>query len=175
MRIIAIDPGNVESAWIHITVDEDTEEVQIIDFAKEENYQAKDHIAQRLMFSPSNSDDTTVVIERIASMGMAVGQTVFETCEWVGRFTEMAVQHGADVNYIKRLEEKVAICGSAKAKDANIRQALIDRYAKFDFNTGQGTKKNPDVLYGISKDVWSSLAVATTWMDKYFRRGYFAE
>jgi hypothetical protein len=43
-----------------------------------------------------------------------------------------------------------------KAKDANIRQALIDKIGP------QGTKKDPGPTYGISKDVWSALAIAVT-------------
>jgi hypothetical protein len=53
-----------------------------------------------------------------------------------------------------------------KAKDSNIRQALIDRYAQFDFKNGKGTKANQDVFYGVSKDVWAAIAVGVTYYEK---------
>ena len=40
-------------------------------------------------------------------------------------------------------EEKMNLCGSMKAKDSNIRQALIDRFGEV------GTKKNPRLVLWI--------------------------
>ena len=53
-----------------------------------------------------------------------------------------------------------------KAKDSNIRQALIDRFANFDFKNGKGTAKNKDVFYGVTKDVWSAIAIGVTYYEK---------
>ena len=47
-------------------------------------------------------------------------------------------------------EEKLDLCGSLSAKDANIRQALVDRYAPGQPNFGKGTKKDPGFFYGFS-------------------------
>jgi hypothetical protein len=47
-----------------------------------------------------------------------------------------------------------------KAKDANIRQALIDIYGGND--KAIGNKKTPGPLYGIKGDLWAALAVAVT-------------
>jgi hypothetical protein len=84
----------------------------------------------------------------------------------IGRLTEAAKYTGREVDYIYRIEEKTTICHDSKAKDANIRQALIDRFAQHDFKNGKGTKKNPDWFYGFAKDVWQSYAVGVTWLDK---------
>ena len=61
---------------------------------------------------------------------------------------------------IKRLEVKLWLCHDSKAKDANIRQALIDRFGPV------GTKNNPAPMFGMAGDMWAALAVAVTWWDK---------
>lgn len=103
-----------------------------------------------------------VVIEKVESFGMAVGAEVFATVLWAGRFME-AVQP-VPVTLIGRKAVKIALCGSMRAKDANIRAALIDRYGPGK-DVAVGTKAKPGPLYGISKDVWSALAVAVTYAD----------
>ena len=96
-----------------------------------------------------------VVIEMIASYGMAVGKEVFETVRWVGRFQQAHI-YPEQVNFVYRKEVKMHLCHSMKAKDANIRQALIDKIGP------QGTKKAPGPTYGLAKDMWAALAVAVT-------------
>ena len=60
-----------------------------------------------------------------------------------------------------RKDIKIHLCGTMKAKDANIRQALIDKHGKV------GTAKNKGPLYGISSHLWSALAVADYATDNY--------
>lgn len=67
-----------------------------------------------------------VVIEKVESYGMAVGAEVFDTVLWAGRFAEAA--HRVPVVMLPRRAVKLALCGDSRAKDANIRQALIDRF-----------------------------------------------
>lgn len=103
-----------------------------------------------------------LVIEQIAAMGMAVGAEVFETVFWSGRFAQA---WGGRWHRVKRHEVKMHLCGNMRAKDANIRQAIIDR-----FGPGKeiaiGTKRNPGPLYKVSGDCWSALAVAVTYADR---------
>lgn len=157
MTVLAIDPGNIQSAYCLMNDDYTLKE-----FGKYQNEECMNRILNTFTFWPPDF----VIIERVASYGMAVGREVFETCEWIGRFTQEIEAHTtARVNYIYRKDEKLYICHDSRAKDANIRQALIDRFAKHDLKNGKGTKANPDYFYGVSKDVWASIAIAVTWLD----------
>lgn len=105
--------------------------------------------------------ETVVGIEKIESFGMAVGESTFETCYWIGEYRHQLKELGVQHYLIGRKEIKLHLCGSTKAKDANIRQRLIDIHGPV------GTKKNPGPLFGISSHLWSALAVATYTKDNY--------
>lgn len=144
--IFAIDPGPIESGWCQINGSN-------IVCGKWKNTELLPS-----WFSPS----CMLAIEKIASYGMAVGAEVFETCFWSGRFYQHAIANGCEPENIVRPTRKEIVthlCGSAKAKDANVRQALIDRWG------APGTKKNPGPTFGISGDMWAALAVATYVLD----------
>jgi hypothetical protein len=152
-RIFAIDPGNVQSGYVVV----DLPDLKIIEAGKVDNYD----LLKAVPLLSYSAD--LFAIEMIASYGMPVGKEVFDTCLWIGRFIQAAEQ---ETELIYRKDEKMSLCGNTRAKDSNIRQALIDRYAKHDFKTGKGTKKNPDTFYGVSKDVWQAIAVAVTAYEK---------
>lgn len=162
--ILAIDPGNIQSGYV--IVEHDGEDIRrVLDAGKIENNVLLPLIAQKLY---GNGYD--VAIEMIAGMGMTVGQEVFDTCVWIGRFWQTVLwQTGYGPTRIFRREEKLDLCGSLSAKDANIRQALVDRYAPGQPNFGKGTKKDPGFFYGFSADMWAAMAVATTYFDKYIK------
>lgn len=155
--IVAIDPGNIESAVCVMNADYEP----IVHF-KAPNADVVNFLHTKLL----NTD--TVVIERVASYGMAVGKEVFDTCFWIGYFAAVAELSGAHdrVHYIYRQEEKLCLCQDSRAKDQNIRRALIDRFAKHDLKNGRGTKKNPDFFYGFAADQWAAFAVGCTYLDK---------
>ena len=153
MKIFAIDPGNIQSAYCIMD-----DEYNLLKFAKLPNKDCMLKLMEWMRYAGP------VIIERVAGMGMAVGKEVFETCEWVGRYSQYAEKY-TKVEYIYRRDEKLYLCGDMRAKDANIRMALIERFAKHDFKNGKGTKKNPDVFYGVSADCWAAIAVAVTWLD----------
>lgn len=146
MTILSIDPGNIESAYCLI----DKETYKPIEFGKIDN--------ALLLKKIEELEYEKLVIEMIASYGMAVGQTVFETCVWIGRFIQR--RNCSEYEYIYRKEEKINICNSMRAKDSNIRQALIDRFGVV------GTKSNKGWFYGFKKDIWSAYAVGITYLDK---------
>lgn len=156
MMLVAIDPGNVESAFVRID-----DKYKLYEHEKIRN----EELVNRICGYSRICDQ--VVIERITSYGMAVGRSVFETCEWIGRYTQMAVEYALPVDYVFRIDEKMALCRDARAGDANIRRALIDRFARHDLRTGKGTKKNPDYFYGFARDEWAAMAVAVTYLDRW--------
>lgn len=153
MKVLAIDPGNIESAYCLM----DSETLRPEQFDKVHNEVLRD----RLPWFGAGC----VVIERIASYGMAVGRDVFETCEWVGQYTATARMANVAVDYIYRKDEKLHICGDPRAKDANVRRALIDRFAQHDLTNGKGTKKNPDWFHGFRADCWAAYAVGLTYIE----------
>lgn len=150
--IISIDPGNIESAYC--LIDENT--FKPIEFDKIKN----DDLIVKLDTLLKKYNIYAVVIEMIASYGMPVGKEVFDTCVWIGRFYERSIKHVGEISYIYRKEEKMNLCGTMKAKDSNIRQALIDRFGVV------GTKKEKGWFYGFKKDIWSAYAVGITYLDK---------
>lgn len=154
MTIMAIDPGPVKSAYVIMQQLGEIREKGIC-----ENEEIRDII---------NSVFTHyVVIEQIKSYGMAVGESVFKTCYESGRMIEAAIARTRMVYMLPRGKCKLHICGSMRAKDGNIRQAIIDRYPA----TGGGkipqvgTKSAPGPLFGVSKDIWAALSVAITFLE----------
>lgn len=160
--ILAIDPGNTQSGYV--VVEHDGEEIRrVLEAGKIENPAVTDMLDRKLY---ANCMD--VAIEMVQGMGQTVGQEVFDTCVWIGRFWEIALRSGGyEPKRIYRREEKLYLCGCLSAKDKNIRQALIDRYGVV------GTKANPGFFYvnGVkfAKDMWAAMAVAVTYFDKYIK------
>lgn len=165
--IFAIDPGNEYSAYV--LVEDDLS--RVIDKGKVTNQEMLEVIDQHFFLHLNEKDRFVsniehVAIEMVASYGMAVGKTVFETCVWIGRFYQaIKEQANVDPTFIYRMEEKMYLCHDSKAKDSNIRQALIDRFGVV------GTKKNQGFFYGFKKDIWSAMAVAVAYHDKYLEVG----
>jgi hypothetical protein len=147
--IRAIDPGCERSAWL----DFDEDKGRPVAFGIAPNDQ--------LLFMLRGRDGRPrvydIVIEQIRSYGMSVGAEIFDTVHWAGRFTEAAQPQ--PVHQLPRLKVKQAICHDSRAKDANIRAALIDRFG------GPTSIRKGGLLYGVSKDVWSALGLAVAYSE----------
>lgn len=153
-RILAIDPGNTESAYVII----DATNCRPLRFGKLPNHELRDRLWTA---APSVIEADRAVIEMVASYGMAVGADVFETCVWIGRFHAAIEAHtGEEPQLIKRHPVKLHHCHDSRAKDGNIIQALVDRFAPGQPNRGKGTKANPGWFYGFAADVWQAYALA---------------
>lgn len=139
-RVLAIDPGNIRSAYCFLQGSKigpfgKVPNRLLLDVLRDQNYE---HLA----------------VEMIVSYGLAAGASLFDTCVFIGEIVAAARR---PVVLIPRIQVKSHICHSGKAKDANIRQALIDLFGP------QGKKAMPGPTFGISADVWSALAIAETY------------
>lgn len=147
-KVLAIDPGNIESAYCVF------EEKKPVKFGKMENADFKEVVLREYA---GNGYD--VVIENIACFGMPVGRETFDTCRWIGRFQEVASRWGIEPILIDRPDVKTYLCGKRNATDANVCQTVRDRFGQ------KGTKKNPGLLFGMSKDMWQACAVGIVYLE----------
>jgi hypothetical protein len=152
-NLVAIDPGPVESGYVCI----DAGEVWRAGQAPNEE------ILTDFAFACPTA---TVVMEWLNSMGMAVGQSVFNTCREIGRMQQHFTAHGASVHMIQRNEVKATLVGrTVGVTDAVIRQRLIDMFPA----TGGGkvpqvgVKADPGPLYLVKGHAWQALAAGLAW------------
>lgn len=146
MAILAIDPGNEQSA----VVEWDGRQIVSAEILP------NNELLERMYRGITAGD---MVIEMVASYGMPVGVTVFETVFWIGRFCE--AWKGA-FSRMFRKDVKMHLCNSTRAKDSNIRQSLVDRFGD------KPTKASPNPVYNgfkLKKDEWQAFALAVTWWD----------
>lgn len=153
MIICAIDPGTTQSAWV---------------MRNELGVYTGDIIDNHALLLEIQNGHIHVadllLIEEIESFGMAVGKSVFTTVHWAGRFHQAALHQHIAVDFVTRKDAKLTLCGNTRAKDSNIRQALLDRFGP-DKETVIGKKKTPGPLYGFRSHMWSALAVLETYRE----------
>jgi hypothetical protein len=157
-NVIGIDPGNKETA---MCVFDGTRIVYCEKIDNKQFFQYLDHEIAQAIVRTECVHRPAIFIEDIQAMGMAVGQEVFDTAKMIGRIQQTLENGNREYNMVKRTEIKLHHCGTTRAKDTNIRQALIDRFGD------KGTKKEPGFFFGISgNDQWSSCAIALYGHDK---------
>jgi hypothetical protein len=155
--IISIDPGTVESAYVI------WDGTKLIDTGKELNEQVLfflSHYSDILSFNKVK--DTACVIEQIKSYGMVTGESIHETIFWAGRFFEKAQNLGLFADRMPRMDVKMHLCNTSRAKDGNIIQAIKDRFGD------KPTKKQANPVYNdkrVADDIWQAWALAITYYD----------
>lgn len=151
--ILALDPGTTQTGWVLFG------DGRVHASSVDENYRVLNFVGE------CGADPAVehLAIEMIASYGMPVGREVFETCVWIGRF-QQAWHLPEAVRLVYRNDVKLHLCGSPRAKDPNVRQALIDLFPATGGGKVQqiGTKGRPGPLYGVSSHAWPALGVAIT-------------
>lgn len=149
-RVYAVDPGTTHSALVLVDGDRVLEAVPQI---------ANDALCAHLAGAGNHTPADVLVLEQVESMGMAVGREVFETVFWTGRFYEAWAVDRLAVRVTRRAV-KLALCGSPKATDANIRRALVDLWGGA---AAIGTRKDRGPLYAVKSHCWQALALAVTY------------
>ena len=186
MLIIGIDPGPEESGYIEIGA----RDGEVVVF--ESGVRFNKNIEADLMREPVCLK--VVVIEMVASYGMAVGASVFRTCVQIGRFEHACGRRRFDEVY--RADVKLTLCGNKRAKDTHIKQAIVDMFGGKEKAIGgnkcktckgkgvvnRGTEgciqcegtgwlNPPGPLLHVKSHAWSALAVALTYA---IQKGYLS-
>lgn len=150
-EVLAIDPGSEESAWVVW----DGERALAHDITPNEE------LRRFFLENPHFYNAEYMAVEMVASYGMAVGAEIFRTCVWIGRFEELWVAaRRRGFREVFRREVKLQLCGQSRAKDANVRQTILDQFGGR--AAAMGKKKAPGPLYGVRSDIWAALGVAMT-------------
>jgi hypothetical protein len=148
MKILAIDPGTTQSGWAVLEGA----------YVHESGVSPNEHIIERIRttggyVAAGLLQPMTLAVERFEARGMPIGDDSVQTILWTGRFVQ-AWHKPDEVRMVKRSEVKLRLCGTTRAKDPNVRQALIDQLGP------PGTKKAPGGTYGVASHAWAALGVA---------------
>lgn len=154
--VVGIDPANVETAAVICEWDS----MHVWWKAKERNKVLLSLLVDRILELQEHGHDVEIVIEGLQSYGSRVGRSTFETGYWIGYLQCTFDRYRFDHDLIFRSEERKFICNSPRANDAQIRRALVDRFAPYEANFGKGNKKNPGFFYGFKQDIWQAFAIA---------------
>jgi hypothetical protein len=152
--VLAIDPGTEESGWV--IYDPVFHNVHSSAIAPNRD------LVRYLRLGQNRWPSDFLAVEMIGhyGTGMAPGKEVYDTCVWIGRFVEAwEAATGIRAHLMLRNRVKLHLCGSARAKDPNIRAALIDKLG------APGTKKDPGPTYGIKSHLWAALGVAVAYSE----------
>lgn len=153
MNVLAIDPGNEESGVVVLST---TPNKDILYKNKILNLELIKALPELIRVY----DVKRVGIETVSSYGMPVGQNTFDTCIWIGILIEKLKGLGVLSRLVFRKSIKMHFCGSVRATDSNIRQALVNRFGE------DNTKKNPNPFYvsdgasWMNGDIWAALGLA---------------
>jgi hypothetical protein len=160
MSTLGIDPGNKESAFA--LIDADYRPLAVGKILNDELLARLNSPVWHLGMGIRHT-----MIEQIGhyGTGMPAGREVFDTCRWIGRFEQVLTQQGLPPDLTLRPTIKAHLCGSAKAKDGNVAQALADRFAPGEPRRGKGTKAEPGWFYGFAADIWAAYSVAVYAQD----------
>lgn len=142
MKILAVDPGTIQSGYV------------LFDGRVLQSGVMPNEDVLRII-----ADDRSdmLAIERIVSYGNVVGDETFQTVHWAGRF-QQAWACPDEVRLIRRLDVKKALGLMGSAKDKDVLAALLAQIGP------RGTKAAPGPTHGVSSHAWAALGVAVAAM-----------
>lgn len=156
MKILAIDPGPTQSAWVFW----DTEKHDFCDYPRTTGFPDKGIRSNEelLCWLSIEANDGFCPIELVAietpqNYGVAIGRTTFETLMMVGMLRAILEDM---LTY--KLYGRPTIKGQIGGRtDAEIHSSLRMRY---------GEARKGEKLEGVKKDIWSALALAVALEEK---------
>lgn len=154
--ILGMDPGTYESAWA--VYDPATGKLEAA--GQSANRVIATMLKNQCAFVPPGRE-LVLVIEMLKSYGNALGDSVLETCVWIGRFIEA---WGRPAVRLPRKTIVTQLCNNPRANDTNVRAELMNRFGR-SRDRSIGTKAAPGPLYCVKRDMWSALAVAIVYAD----------
>ena len=154
--LLAIDAGNVKSGYVFM----DVITYKPIKYGKIDN-----HELEALMLE---TEYHYLALEMVASYGMRVGQSVFNTCYHIGRFSLIKPNVKHDLVY--RQNVKMHLLGKVAVGDSQIRDVMVHRFITKDEmdrwgDYGKGTKLDKGMFYGFNNDIYQAYSVGVTWLD----------
>lgn len=150
-RILGIDPGPCESAWVLY------EDSKVIAHGLEDN----SCVLLRLSaapFAPAFGTNLWPVVEVVKNYGQIVGDSVLHTAIWIGRFVQKWEDSGLHARSFELVPRKTYIsylCGSSKANDSGVRQAVIDKLGP-PWIPPKGKGRKPGPTHGLANDEWQA-------------------
>lgn len=161
MHLFALDPGYEQSALVELQGHQLGRKLLV------PNAELLDWLAaEGRWWTSLQRDLPLLVIEQVESYGLVVGRETFETCHVAGRFHQAWTHWGGKVDRMPRRIVKLALCGTPRATDAHIRQALIDRFGPSK-QQAIGLKASPGPLFGVRKDEWQALALGVAYQEQH--------
>jgi Holliday junction resolvasome RuvABC endonuclease subunit len=164
-RVLGVDPGSTYSAYCLF----DVKKRRVVSYAKDNNDQILKDIAE---FKALNMADF-LAVEQLKAYGHA-SDSLFFTAMWTGRIIAswLSIRRNSyDYTLLPRKSIVSLLCGSSRANDSQVRQAVIDYFIRVKAPQGGGrspiigTKKSPGHLFKMSGDMWSAAAVALAWSE----------
>jgi hypothetical protein len=131
--IICFDPGNDLTGWCVYSV----EDKVLFYKNKEDNLKVIEKFKE--FFQKYNI--LQVGIEYPSSYGMSVGQSLYDTCTFVGILIQISKDNNINPELVFRKSVKMFLCNSVRAKDAEVNLRVREYFGE------DNTIKSPNVFY----------------------------
>lgn len=177
---IAVDPGNLKSGWVTFSLADVLGGIKLLASGIDDNH---------WFYVPCWDGKYGIsAIETPRACGMPASNDLFETVVHIGRCIQAGI--AKQWTFVDRRDVKLHLCHDSRAKDPNIRRALIDRFGGDDVAigavkcpecNGKGWRGRgrptcegcggdkwlhpPGPLKGITSHCWAALAVACYFAD----------